>query len=415
MSSNNTCETSRKMKILWVCYSRILEFGHLSGSERIERLRHLSEEGHVTYLTAADFKKEKYQRNPNMHLISIPIRYVPLISPILYGLTLFFFLPIYLVKIRPEFLISDPSTAPFLIWKPFLSKLLKFKTILDIRSTPLRMLGSRRHLAAIAYFNISIWIAKTLFEGMTIVTPMMKEEICRSFNVNPKWVCILSNGVSDAFVPSERLNHSRTELRKKFGMSNRFVILYHGSFRWDGGLIESIQAIGLLKNDCPDVTLFLLGRSPSKDLLNLLRRTVAETNVQANVILRGAVDFAHVPEYISMSDLGIVPLPNNPNWRFQQPLKLLEYMAMKKPAIVSDIPAHRSILGTNKNGIYVSFVEPTELAKAMKYAYDNKDRLEEWGEIGQEIVMKQYAWNKVNKDLVDYLLKIELGHSRQKQ
>ena len=89
-------------------------------------------------------------------------------------------------------------------------------------------------------------------------------------------------------------------------------------------------------------------------------------------------------------------------------------MAMKKTVIVSDIPAHRLIIGSNKNGVYVSHVNPVELAKAIRYAYDNRDKLEEWGEIGREIVIRKYVWKKVNEDLVNYLLKIKLGENRLK-
>jgi len=401
------------MKIVWVCYPQILDLHTLHGSERIERLRYLSKEGNDVYLIAADFEKEHYQRNSNLNLISIPLRRVPFFSFIMYGLVLFFFLPPYLVKTRPDFVISDPSTALFLIWKPVLSRLLKFKMILDIRSTPLNMGEVLDYLRSIC-FTISVCIAKRMFDGMTIVTPMMRKEICQAFNISPKWVGILSNGVSDEFLTYEGEDRDRTALRKKLGLSNRFVVLYHGALRArTGGLVESIKAIALLKKCCPNVTLFLLGLASAPDQ-RLLERTIKENDVQDSVALYGPVNFSDVPKYISMSDLGIVPLPNTYLWRHQQPLKLLEYIAMKKTVIVSDSPAHRSIIGCNKNGIYVSNVDPVEIAEAIKYAYDNRDKLEEWGEIGRKIVMEKYAWKKVNEDLVNYLLKIQLGENRRK-
>ena len=385
---------------------------HLSGSERIERLRYLSKEGNDVFLIAADFQKEYYPTNSHMHLISIPLRYVPLVSPPLYGLVLFLFLPFYLVRTRPDFVISDVSSTPSLIWKPILSKLLKFKMIQDIRSTPINPYGFRGYLANI-YFSISVHIAKKLFDGMTIVTPMMRREICEVFNISPEWVGILSNGVSDEFLAGERLNDHRMELRKKFGLSDRFVILYHGSLRVPtGGLIESIKAVALAKKDCPNVTLFLLGYASPLGL-HLMKRTIKENDLEDYVILHEPVDFYDVPKYVAMSDLGIVPLPNIPTWRNQQPMKLLEYIAMKKTVVISDCPANRSIIGNNKNGIYVHHVDPSELAKAIKYAYDNRDKLEQWGEIGRDIVMRKYVWKKVNEDLVNYLLKIQLAENKE--
>ena len=406
-------ENRKKLKILWVGHSRILDrHTHLSGSERIERVRYLSKEGNDVFLIAADFEKEYYPRNSNMHLISIPLRYVPMVSPLLYGFVLFFFLPFYLVKTRPDFVISDVSPSPFLIWKPVLSRLLKFKMTLDIRSTPVNPFGLRGYLTNI-YFSISVCMAKKMFDGMTIVTPMMRKEICQAFNISPSWVGILSNGVSNDFLECERLNHDRMELRRKFGLSNRFVILYHGSLRVPtGGLVESIKAIALIKKDCPDIIFFLLGYATPLGL-RLMEKAIEENGLENFVVIHGPINFYEVPKYIAMSDLGIVPLPNIPTWRNQQPMKLLEYIAMKKTVVISDCPANRSIIGNNKNGIYVPHVDPGELAKAIKYAYDNRDKLEQWGEIGRDIVMRKYVWKKVNEDLVNYLFKIQLAENKE--
>jgi glycosyltransferase involved in cell wall biosynthesis len=48
-----------------------------------------------------------------------------------------------------------------------------------------------------------------------------------------------------------------------------------------------------------------------------------------------------------------------------------------------------------------------EIVKAMKYVYCNKQNLEEWGKIGREIVKKEYTWDKVARDLENYLLSID--------
>jgi glycosyltransferase involved in cell wall biosynthesis len=392
------------MKILWACYSRILELDiHLSGVEKLQRLQYLAKSGHEVFMVAGDFKKEYAPKSPNLHIIRIPLRYLPVVSPLLYGLFLFFFLPFYLVKIRPDFVITDPSTTCFVIWKPVLSKILDFKMILDIRSTIVDP-----HLRGKAYFDISILIAKIMFDGMTIVTPMMRDEVCQKFLIAPDWVGILSNGVSDELLNYDQSGVERTALRERFGLSDKFVVLYHGAFRSDGGLIESVEAMGAIKMHRSDIVLFLLGRG-DPSLISLLKRKIKESNVEDIVFLHEPVPFNEVPKYISMSDVGLVPLPNSPAWRNQQPNKLLEYMAMKKPIIVSESPAHRLVLGNSNAAIFVSHVVPIELAAAMEYACDNRDKLNQYGETGRDIVSKKFAWKRVNEDFVTYLLNVRLG------
>lgn len=404
-----------KKIIFWALYARTFERHHLSSSERIERARNLAAQGNIVYLLAADFEKEHYQKNPNLHLVSIPIRNFSIISPFLYGLWLFFFLPVYLTKIRPNFLICDSSIAFYLCWKPVVAKLLNFKVILDIRTTPVNPFSGPRSFINDFRFNLSVFVAKSMFDGMTIITPMMKNEICQRFHINPKWVGILSGGVSSEFLDyDKKLANKRNLLRKKFGLLDKLVVLYHGSLRfYTGGIIETIKALSLIKQTCPEIVFLMLTATPesSKILLDRLLKANAVENI---VTVLGPVDHHEVPQYISLSDVGIVPLPDVPAWRHQQPLKLLEYMAMQKPIILSDIPAHRALLGENKNAIFLAHVTPEEIAKALVYCRDNIEKLREYAKIGREIVLKNFTWNKASLDLIEYLSSVQFGRIGRK-
>ena len=120
-----------------------------------------------------------------------------------------------------------------------------------------------------------------------------------------------------------------------------------------------------------------------------------------------AVSDPMVPRFVAMCDIGIVPLPNLPQWRHQCPLNLLEYLAMEKPVIVSDIPANRDILGTCKCGKYLASVEPEKIADAIAGYYDFRAQLNELGACGSTLVKERYSWQKVAQDLETYLLSLE--------
>jgi glycosyltransferase involved in cell wall biosynthesis len=107
-----------------------------------------------------------------------------------------------------------------------------------------------------------------------------------------------------------------------------------------------------------------------------------------------------------MSDVCIIPLPNHPFWNCQCPLKLLEYLAMEKVVIATNIPAHRLII-EGKGVIYISSTEPAEIAKGIRVAYNNKEKLVKWGKYGRELVIKNFEWKKVAKDLERYLLLLD--------
>ena len=168
-------------------------------------------------------------------------------------------------------------------------------------------------------------------------------------------------------------------------------------------LIETINAIKILRRKHPNIVFFLLGTGPIVAMLKLLIRRDA---LEDNVIISNPVNQSEVPNFIGMCDVSILPLPDHPYWRYQSPLKLLEYLAMEKVVILTDLPAHRAVIGKAKCGIYVSSIKPREIAEAIEYAYSKKENLEEWGRIGREIVIERFTWEKVVKDLENYLLSI---------
>jgi glycosyltransferase involved in cell wall biosynthesis len=79
---------------------------------------------------------------------------------------------------------------------------------------------------------------------------------------------------------------------------------------------------------------------------------------------------------------------------------------MKKVVILSNIPAHRLVVNEEKCAIYFSSVKPEEIANSIEYAYNNREKLLSWGNVGREIIQQEYAWEKVAKSLENYLVSI---------
>jgi len=82
-------------------------------------------------------------------------------------------------------------------------------------------------------------------------------------------------------------------------------------------------------------------------------------------------------------------------------------LAMEKVVILTDIPAHRAVIGESPCGIYIKSISPQEIAKAIGIAYLNRENLGEMGKIGREIIDREYVWKKVAIDLEKYLQSID--------
>nr|MDO8134552.1 polysaccharide deacetylase family protein [Candidatus Njordarchaeum guaymaensis] len=316
--------------------------------------------------------------------------------------------PFLIVIKRPAFImVSNGPQVLSVIWKPLL-RLLKSKIILDVRSTPVEKTGLRGRLLEM-WFNISVLVAKKMFDGMTFLTRPMKTEVCDRFNIDSEFVGVWTSGVSTAIFDPEK--YDGMDLRQKMGLVDKFIVLYHGSLDVRRGIIEVVRAMTTLKNEYDDIVLFFLG---SGRAVPILRTIIEENGLRDRVIVHEQVRHMDVPKFIAMCDVGIVPLPDFPEWRHQNPIKLLEYLAMKKPVIITDIPAHREVVGDRECGIYVSAADPKEFAEAVTYAHGNISVLRECGSIGRAIVEKRYKREKVAEDLENFLLRLRKSSHSEK-
>ena len=406
-----------KRKIVWVS-SLILDI-HLHRTTQLEILKSFGKKGYDALLIGMrSCKLFRLQDNSADNsigcprLLVIPVRYFPVLASVIYASVLTFLLPLIIIRNDPGFVIVEPGISvigsiPGLV----VSKIKKTKVVLDIRSVPVEVEGFRGLLKE-SGFRVSVFIAKRFFSGITTITLMMKKEICEEIFIKPNRVGVWTSGVSPAlFDPNASLTHG-IELKKKLGLSGKFVVFYHGVLSSTRGITETIEATKIIAKKYSEVVLFLLGSGP---FASHLKSSIKQENIQNNVIIHDAVDYEQVPKFISMCDVCIIPLPDYPYWRSQSPLKLFEYLSMEKTVIATDLPAHRSVLGNQECGIYLSSTNPEVIAQAIEFALINKDKLRDWGKVGRTIVLRNYTWKKVAEDLEHYLFCIDSRCSRGEQ
>lgn len=394
---NNNGRQRVKYKITFLTFQLLDLF--LSKTAYVELSKKLAERGNQIDFFGVGSRWVLKFRNKAMHEIAIPMKIFPIVTHMFYLILLILILPFYIAVKRPDFIIFEPKFGSSLLaleLKLFPPSL-KPKMLLDIRSTIVGMPTFRRFLGEFA-FNFSVVTATKMFDGITIVTNRMKEEVCQKFLLNPEFIRVWHNGV-DLDLFRSRKSEGR-EMRKRLGLSDRFIVFYHGAFRENGGIKETIQSIQILKKDYPSITLFLLGAGPGlKSFENLVR----ENKLEDRVVIHKPVNYFEVPKYIAMADVGIVPLPDIPDWRNQSPLKLIEYLAMEKVVIATDIPANREVIGEEDCGIYVSAASPEAIAEAILNAYNNREKLEKWGASGRARVKEEYDWRTIAQSFEKYL------------
>jgi glycosyltransferase involved in cell wall biosynthesis len=391
--------------VLWVEPSHFNLDNSLHKMADLEISRQLAKKGINTFLLVVKSRKSFFFKTEysQVRTISIPIRHVPLISSIIYAVTLLFYLPVSIIAIQPTFIIVVPDVS-ILSFLPIvsLSRLKKIKIILDVRSVPVETKGFVGFLQKF-WFALSIHVSKQFFDGMTVITPLMKKDLSGQYRIKPVFIGVWTSGVSLKLFSLTKFRDEGQKMKSNLGLYNKFIVFYHGVFTASRGLKETIECISLLRRNYPDIVLFLLGTGTAKLMLT---NAIRDLNLENNVIIHDPVEYTEVPKFIAMSDVCIVPLPNLQDWRSQSPLKLLEYLSMEKVVILTDIPAHRFVIGNQSCGIYISSIRPSEIANSIEFAYRNREMLKDWAKSSRSIVSKDYSWEKVTADLQAYLMSI---------
>jgi glycosyltransferase involved in cell wall biosynthesis len=233
---------------------------------------------------------------------------------------------------------------------------------LRITTSPVDTGGQLRSFSYSAWYAFSIRLAASLFDKIFFISPMMGRSYSDQLHI-PKsklgvWPTSVDTGVFDPASATEARS-----LREELGLSDRVVVLYHGVLSRNRGILETIEAFRILREKSVSATFVILGFGP---LMNEFRDFVRANRLDDVVKIRGPVDYVEVPRYVAACDVGIVPLPDHPWWRYQSPIKVLECLAMNKPLIVSDIPANRWIIGDAAAALYLSGTSPEKIADGVQ-------------------------------------------------
>jgi len=172
--------------------------------------------------------------------------------------------------------------------------------------------------------------------------------------------------VPDALEPSIFRNMNKKRARRILKMDKtKKIVLYSGlTFRY--GVSNLIKAGKFLEN----IEIFIVG-GDEEDIKKF--KYIAKGEKIKNVFFIPRVPIEKVNLYLNTADVLVLPYSSNEFTEyFTSPLKLFEYMAVKKPIVATRVGCFEGIL---KNGYNCILVEPgnlESLAKGIKKVIKNK-------------------------------------------
>jgi glycosyltransferase involved in cell wall biosynthesis len=172
----------------------------------------------------------------------------------------------------------------------------------------------------------------------------------------------------------------------------KFIMVFPGSLNWHQGIDIAIRALGRIKDEAPNAEFHIYGNGPSVPALEALTESLG---LSGRVKMMGGRAIGEMAQIMENADLGVVPKRNDLFGDEAFSTKILEFMIMGLPVVVS---------GTNIDRFYfsdsvVKFFragDDADLADAMLAMIRNPEARDRMAQNALEFAEK-YDWES-NKD-----------------
>ena len=210
--------------------------------------------------------------------------------------------------------------------------------------------------------------------------------------ITPEDIEISPDGISleNTIVDKKRY----TRLKSKYYIQDDdFIIFFMGYLYEFAGLKEIIDYYNTkVKTNSLNLKFLILGDG---GIYNFLQNYIKEIKADW-VILAGRVPYNEIKEYIELADLCLLSFAINDITKEILPIKILEYMAMKKPILTNSLPGVVHELKRDSDLIFAKNQE--ELIKMIGDLIPQKEKLKKIGQKGYEFVKKKYTWTRIITD-----------------
>gem|GEM_PF-5014034 len=170
----------------------------------------------------------------------------------------------------------------------------------------------------------------------------------------------------------------------------RNVIMWHGRFVKEKGVMDIIEAAKIVIKKRPDVKFVLIGRGPLKKEIT---KIIQSQNFKKNIFLPGFISREKIPLILSKASIYIFP-----SYMEGMPYALLEAMACGLPIVAYDIPQIRET--TRGASILVRKGDVQRLADAIFYLLENEEERRRLGKNARKIAEEYYNDKVVTKKLI---------------
>jgi len=213
---------------------------------------------------------------------------------------------------------------------------------------------------------------------------------------------IYSGVDTERFMPGSypEMQKIRSEIRKKYGLENKTVILFAGRLSEKKGVDRLVRALPQLSKRFTNLAVVIVGSKWFSQ--NEITAYIAYVKALANrqpvpVVATGFVQPDKIQNWFAAADLFIC----TSIW--QEPLARVHYEAMAAglPIVTTARGGNPEVIFSGENGLIVENPEdPNDFADKITELLSNKSLMKRMGKKGRELAVANFKWDRVANEIL---------------
>jgi glycosyltransferase involved in cell wall biosynthesis len=268
--------------------------------------------------------------------------------------------------------------GPDVIWLfdtaiPLTPLMIKTPIILDIDDPKFKSLSK---LSLIRGLHL---VRDRRVKKVVVPTNMIKKKLVRLYDIPEDKIEVIPNGVD-------------LELFKPSKLPEEDVVLYYGTLAPSRSrfLVKAVEETLKLKKD---IKFIIIGNVPV-----WLKRYFADRNIIGNITMPGYIEHDSLPQWVAKAKLCI--FPQDVSLGRGSSLKLLEYMALGRPIVATDVDEAWPIREAGA-GI-ISPLDPKVFAENIIKILEDRELAEKLAERGASYA-KRFSWDQIANKYIELI------------
>lgn len=315
----------------------------------------------------------------------------------------FWFLVTFRISInqllKPYDLIHVHNIPDFLVFACFICKWTGSKVILDVHDLVPELYVGKFGASPGSMLAKGLMVVERLSarfaDHVIVANEIWREKLIR--RSLPSWKCtsLLNFPDTKVFRPGSSSKEGRT---RKSG----FIILYPGTLNSHQGLHIAVEALGILKERIPGVSLQIYGEGPD---LPKLKRMATELGLGNRIFFHPPVPISEIASIMAQADLGVIPKLADGFGDEAFSTKSMEFMSCGVPVVMSRTRVD-SLYFSDEQVKFFKSGDPQALAEAIWEVYSQPEETRRRVDAALALVSKENWENRkpLYLDLVERLL-----------